>query len=246
MAAKKRTRSETGTDASTAGSSNKKAKGPDASPSNPPNPDYDALSLPELKDILKERELFISGSRPALIQRLQQSDRDRSVPAKQAIETAARKRREKAGKNKQGSTKPSSKADFELNFKREEKVLKGGPDGPAVYDGYGYRLDYTKVSKAMKRGPWPRPSWAKMEKWMDKSNRETKIKAEIMGVAEGHGRTQIWDDRVAQDLEIPHHKVEICDYKEWQRRGFTFDQEAVTEEDEERVWDLMTGSAFRS
>jgi hypothetical protein len=45
---------------------------------------------------------------------------------------------------------------------------------------------------------------------------------------------------------LPHHKVEICDYEEWQRQGFTFDPEAVTMEDKERVSEMVTGSDFRA
>jgi len=54
----------------------------------------------------------------------------------------------------------------------------------------------------------------------------------------------MWDYRVAQGLEIPYHKVEICDYEEWQRRGFTFEPESDTEE-MDRVIEMLTGSALR-
>ena len=45
---------------------------------------------------------------------------------------------------------------------------------------------------------------------MERGRREQQIKAKIMGVDENTGRVCMWDYRVAQDLEIPHHKVEIC------------------------------------
>ena len=43
-----------------------------------------------------------------------------------------------------------------------------------------------------------------------------------------------------------YHKVEICNYEEWQRRGFTFDPETDTKEEMDRVIEMSTGSAFRA
>jgi hypothetical protein len=245
MSPKKRPLSEIDTNAGTAVPQNKKTKGAEESSANPPPPrpppDYDALSLPELKDELRKRELHISGSRPTLVQRLKQSDHDRSLPVKQAIEAAARRRREELSA---GADHPStSEKGLKTRWDREQVVLRGGPNGPPVYDDFGYKLDYEKIAKSM--GGY-RPNFKKMEKWMEKKRQEQRIKAKIMGVDENTGRVCIWDDRVAQDLEIPYHKVEICDYEEWQRRGFTFDPETDTKEEMDRVIEMSTGSAFRA
>lgn len=80
---------------------------------------------------------------------------------------------------------------------------------------------------------------------MEKGRWEQQIKAKIMGVDENMGRVCMWDYRVAQDLEIPYHKVEICDCEEWQRRDFAFDPESDTEE-VDRVIEMLAGSAFRT
>ena len=81
---------------------------------------------------------------------------------------------------------------------------------------------------------------------MEKNRRETQVKSKIMGIDGDKAQTHIWDARIAEDLEIPYHKVEMGDYEEWQRRDFKFDPESVTKEEQDRVMDLMTGSAFRA
>jgi SAP domain len=248
MSPKKRPLSEIDINSGAAVPQNKKTKGAEESSANPPPPrpppDYDALSLPELKDELRKRELHISGSRPTLVQRLKQSDHDRSLPVKQAIEAAARRRREELSA---GADHPStSERGLKTRWDREQIVLRGGPNGPPVYDDFGYKLDYEKIAKSMGGSARYRPNFKKMEKWVEKKRQEQRIKARIMGVDENTGRVCMWDDRVAQDLEIPYHKVEICDYEEWQRRGFTFDPETDTKEEMDRVIEMSTGSAFRA
>ena len=246
MPPQKRPLSETDTNTCATGPENKKAKGLDTSTSPHPRVNYDALSMPELKAELKERELHISGPRTTLIYRLQRSDHDRSLPVKQAIEAAARKRRETAAKSKQVSG-TFSHEDFKRRDAREHEVLRKGPNGRAIYDDYGYKLDYEKIKKSVGRTGRYRPNFAKMDKWLQKMAREKKLKAKIIGDDEKSvNGTSMWDDRVAQDLEIPIHKVEICDYEEWQRRGFQFDPDTVTKEDRDRVIDMTTGSAFRA
>jgi hypothetical protein len=248
MSTKKRPLNEIDTNTGAAVPQNKKTSGAEASTANPPlprpPPDYDALSLPELKDELRKRELHISGSGPTLVQRLKQSDHDRSLPVKQAIEAAARRRREELSA---GAGHPStSEKGFKTRCDREQIVLRGGPNGPPVYDDFGYKLDYEKIAKSMGGSVRHRSNFKKMEKWMEKKRQEQRIKARIMGVDENTGRVCMWDDRVAQDLEIPYHKVEICDYEEWQRRGFTFDPETDTKKEMDRVIEMATGSSFRA
>jgi hypothetical protein len=74
----------------------------------------------------------------------------------------------------------------------------------------------------------------------------TENKSQDLGVDENTGRVCMWDDRIAQDLEIPYHKVEICDYEEWQRRAFTFNPETDMKEEVGRVIEMSTGSGFRA
>ena len=60
-----------------------------------------------------------------------------------------------------------------------------------------------------------------------------------------------WDDRVARELGIPYHKVEMEHFEELAKRGFVgkegeFEAKNMSEEERNRISRLATGSAFRA
>jgi len=83
---------------------------------------------------------------------------------------------------------------------------------------------------------------------------ERKRKGEIMGTPEEKqsALTSIaWDDRVARELGIMYHKVEMKHFEELSRRGFVakegeFEAVNMSEEEKNRLTTLATGSAFRA
>lgn len=58
-----------------------------------------------------------------------------------------------------------------------------------------------------------------------------------------------WRDRVARDLDIPFHTVDVPECKEWQRRGFRLKpgelEDTPSKQEVERLFRLATGSALR-
>jgi hypothetical protein len=70
---------------------------------------------------------------------------------------------------------------------------------------------------------------------------------EIMGRCES--KAFAWQDRVARDLDIPFHTVDLPEYEEWHRRGFRLEpgelEGKLPEEEDERLMTLAIGSAFR-
>lgn len=75
----------------------------------------------------------------------------------------------------------------------------------------------------------------------------------IMGLPQGGLFGIVRDkvqDRVACDLGVPFHKVELPHYKDWKGRGFKADPEEfklenISEEERQRLQDLATGCALR-
>lgn len=60
-----------------------------------------------------------------------------------------------------------------------------------------------------------------------------------------------WDDRVARELGIPYHNVEMTHFEELASRGFVgkegkFEAVNMSEEERERLSGLCTGAAFRA
>jgi len=137
------------------------------------------------------------------------------------------------------------KHDFGKSHKRDQEVLGKGPNGSPVYDRLGYKISH-KVLKGAQRRRAPRSSkkyMAFLEAEMAKSRR---IK-EIMGRCES--KAFAWQDRVARDLDIPFHTVDLPEYEEWHRRGFRLEpgelEGKLPEEEDERLMTLAIGSAFR-
>ncbi|KAJ9286647.1 hypothetical protein C8Q69DRAFT_24403 [Paecilomyces variotii] len=134
----------------------------------------------------------------------------------------------------------------------EELCFLRGPNGPPTYDHLGYELDYHKVAGSFcRRG---RPGTQAYTDMLERDEREKNRKADIMGGPEWNQRSamtlMLWTDRVARDLGIPYHKVKMEQFEEWHAKGFRANGEEfiaanVSPEEQDRVTDLATGSAFR-
>ncbi|ERF74564.1 hypothetical protein EPUS_00694 [Endocarpon pusillum Z07020] len=143
---------------------------------------------------------------------------------------------------------------FQADTERQEKLLRRGPSGPPIYDTQGFELDYTKVLKSQRRPQGARRrSSAAYKKMIEKERAEAREIEQIIGLPENglvdtlHSAVQ---DRVARDLNLPFHKVQILQYRQWKEAGFKADPEEfklvnISEEERERLVELSTGSAFR-
>jgi hypothetical protein len=104
----------------------------------------------------------------------------------------------------------SSKTDRD-NVHKAMKKARGAP----VYDQLGYLITHKNTSG---RRPAPRPSnWPAYEKWLEKCEAEDKRKAEIMEADRNKVSALVvmrWRDRVARDLDIPIHTVDMADFAE--------------------------------
>ncbi|KAF2430001.1 hypothetical protein EJ08DRAFT_650007 [Tothia fuscella] len=201
------------------------------------------MLMPKLKDELRYRNLKISGRACELINRLKMSDEERSLPFKRNVEIAARKRREEKP--------PPDELDFHVNFDRERQVLRGGPNGPPVYDDWGYELSYDKLngSGTTNKQTILRRQEKSFERLWAKEEQITRI---MFGVAKQTGTMDhsAMNWQVAKDLEIPWHKVEVCDYEAWKDLGFRAKEEdfvhgKVNKEMQKEIDRQMLGSAFR-
>ncbi|KAJ9294035.1 hypothetical protein DTO271G3_7163 [Paecilomyces variotii] len=159
---------------------------------------------------------------------------------------------------KRTSNKRTTRADTVIESRQtrelspRELCILRGPNGPPTYDRLGYELDYHKIADSFyRRG---RPGTQAYEDMLERVRRENKRKAEIMGGPEDNKRSamtlMLWTDRVARDLGIPYHKVEMEHFEEWHAKGFRangdeFIATNVSQEERDRVTDLATGSAFR-
>lgn len=140
--------------------------------------------------------------------------------------------------------------DVSESIERDRELLLRGPTGPPVYDRLGYQLDYKVVACSCRR---PRrrdaPKWTRA---VAKSLAETDKKRRFMG-ARDSGRSPwfgAWGDRVARDLDIPHHTVHLLAFEEWYRRGLRCQEgeweKPVSPEERNRLNVLGTGSALGS
>ena len=218
--------------------------------------DYCSWTVEDPKTELRARHLKVSGSTTEQVHRLQQSEDDHSLPAKQAMEAAARKRRQDAAPDdppaRDGEPpmkKPKNLSDLSGSFERERKLRRYGPP---VYDRLGYEYDSIEVGTGRSR-----PSKTTIMNGMNRSLAQTaedhRRKWEIaFGATEEPGDFQWWifEDRVAQELEIPFHKVEPCDVEIWKAKAFEakiedFRRSSVSKEEWDRVLDVAGGSALR-
>ena len=137
-------------------------------------------------------------------------------------------------------------ASLELSQDPVSVCLRKGPDGSPTRDELGYELDYDYISKTRghardKRG----------FALFHARQRDGDRKAEIMGldqVSFGAKWEAVGTDRVARDLGLAFHEVELEQYEEWRRRGFhlapgEFDD--ISKEEIDRLARLQSGCAFR-
>jgi len=133
-----------------------------------------------------------------------------------------------------------------------DRCIAGGPNGPPVYDELGFLLSYQKCCRA-----WGRPRrslGAKYFAMLDQKAAESECKREIMGTAREKVSAltyMAWDDRVARELGIMYHQVEMKHFEILAQRGFVgkegeFEASNMSEEERERLTVLAAGSAFRA
>ena len=126
--------------------------------------------------------------------------------------------------------------------------LRKGPQGSPTFDKLGYELDYKAVSGA---GRGRRKSRKQREDDLERDTRERKRKDEIMNISKQTKTTMTnmaRDDRVARDLGIAYHEVGMEEYEEWYKKGFRVEPgefENIPKEEQDRIFDLAVGSAFR-
>ncbi|KAF2497787.1 hypothetical protein BU16DRAFT_525387 [Lophium mytilinum] len=216
-------------------------------PPGTPKASYNEMGMPELKEELRKRYMKISGSKGDLIKRLTQNDHERSLPVKQAIEAAARKRREANPPPQEDDWHPQ----FERDNIREKEVLRNGPTGKPVFDDWGYELSYDKLSGS--RTMNKKTILNRQERHFERMWAEDEQKRNIMfGVAQPEERLdrEAMDWRVSCDLEIPMHKVEVCDYEVWREMGYKADMKEFVEGKVDpdvikKISAQRMGSAFR-
>jgi len=131
--------------------------------------------------------------------------------------------------------------------------LVGGPNGPKIFDDFGFELSY-EACAGIGRGGIRRPRGKNYYDMEDERDRERARKMKIMGTKRDNVSaltSMAWDDRVARELGIPYHKVEMKHFEELAERGFVgkdgeFEAVNMTEEERDRLTKLCTGSAFRA
>jgi hypothetical protein len=126
------------------------------------------------------------------------------------------------------------------------------PTQAPIYDSLGYELSPTRIQRASRR--YRKPSnYEAYEARMQKDRKEQIRKCEIMGTPREKVSAMTlmaWDDRVARELGIEYHKVEMKHFEELKRRGFVakegeFKASNMSKEERERITTLATRSAFR-
>jgi hypothetical protein len=219
--------------------------------------DYASWRTSDLKDELRKRHLKLSGRPSEQVSRLKQSDHARSLPVKQEMEAAARKRRRDAEPDEPPARdgeppmkKAKSSLDLAGSFAREEKLLRYGPP---VYDHLGYEYDEGKIRRSFGSRPAKSTIMNNMDRALERRAEDQAAKWGIAFAGQEQPkefRFDAFDDRVAHDLAIPYHKVESCDVEIWKARGFTaeakeFERSNVSDEVRARLDEITCGCALR-
>lgn len=164
------------------------------------------------------------------------------------MEIAAKQRREYwAARGSPESKDHSTLESIIRHDKNYDECVRHGPEGAPVYDDMGYELSCEKCLKRRKTIPRPsntslKKEMERMEKWAEK---DRKICA-ITGMSKERCNTGDMHWKVAKDLKIPYHTVDICDYEEWKKQGFTATEEKLTsDENRKEAVKFMTGSFYR-
>ena len=133
-----------------------------------------------------------------------------------------------------------------------KQALKKRDTKAPIYDSLGYELSPRKIKRATAPRRISHDSDGYME-MLRKDSEEGDRKCEIMGTA----REQVsamtlmaWQDRVARELGIAYHKVEMRHFEELREKGFVgkegeFEAKNMSEPEIERITKLAIGSAFR-
>ncbi|KAL9624964.1 MAG: hypothetical protein Q9160_001011 [Pyrenula sp. 1 TL-2023] len=195
----------------------------------------------ELKELLQERALKLSGKKDDLIDRLEDYDEEhpsgkkkvgddyREALARQPVPIGAK------------ASKMGPKDDC------FETMMKRGANGPPIYDELGFELDYKRCTG----GPSSKDAMLDAsERAIERMQREATIKARATGIKKDDFSDieDAWDDRVSRDLGVPFHMVGSNQYKEWKRKGFRADPKEIkeiAEKDSERLDFLKTGCSLR-
>lgn len=155
-------------------------------------------------------------------------------------------------KKSEHKPKPVARIPNPKPLSTRSKCVANGPNGPKVYDEAGFELSYKKCASV---GRAPRRSHgAQYFAMLEREAEESRRKEEIMGTRREHVSaltSMAWNDRVARELGIPYHKVEMKHFEELARRGFKakegeFEAANMSKEEQERLTKLCTGSAFRA
>jgi hypothetical protein len=133
-----------------------------------------------------------------------------------------------------------------------DRCIAGGPNGPPVYDEFGFLLSYKKCCRARVRPR--RPPAAKYFAMLEQEATEKARKIESMGTKKEKVSAltlAAWNDRVARELGIMYHQVEMKHFEILAQRGFVakegeFEASNMSKEEVERVNKLVIGSAFRA
>ncbi|KAK1762699.1 hypothetical protein QBC33DRAFT_256363 [Phialemonium atrogriseum] len=141
------------------------------------------------------------------------------------------------------------KHDSDDSHKRDQEVLSKGPNGSPVYDRLGYKINY-KILKGSSRRRRPSRNAARYLALVEAEIEQIRRLREIMGRSnESAAMLSAWQDRVARDLDIPFHTVDMPEYEEWHRRGFRLEPGELagnpSKDESERLLTLAVGSAFR-
>jgi hypothetical protein len=138
--------------------------------------------------------------------------------------------------------------------KRQERLLARGPHGRPIYDTQGFELDYSKVLKSRKPISKSSRGGKNYMKMIEKDQADNREIERIMGLPDhkfsGASVRAAVQDRVARDLDVPWHTVDISHYRRWRELGFKahpedFKLENISEEERERLMELACGSALR-
>ena len=135
---------------------------------------------------------------------------------------------------------------------KKAKPKDSAPTPAPIYDSLGYELSPSRIQRASRRYRKPY-NYEAYEARMEKEREERIRKCEIMGTPWEQISAltlMAWDDRVARELGIEYHKVEMKHFEELKRRGFVakegeFEASNMSKEERERITTLATGSAFR-
>lgn len=206
---------------------------------------YPDLQISEMKELLNERGLKISGKKAELIERLEKWDEEHPSGARKVGDN----HREALARQPVPIGAKASEMGPKIDHPSTAMMKRGprGPRGAPVYDEMGFELDFERCTGG------PRSKQAILnacDRSLERSAKARDIKSRVIGakVDDSSMMEQAWNDRVSRDLGIPFHMVGPEQFEEWQNKGFKASRkeiEEVLKQDRERLDVLMKGSALR-